>query len=225
MTNDERLARLEERVNNLCDDLKELKDGQNRILGMLQNGYFEQKVKNVIKQQIGGWILGIFFFWLVYCFPYNVFAKEGVGMKLKDYANIVQKYCGGIKPELVMGIIEKESGFNVYAIGKADDKGLMQLTPIALEHLRQLGYEIGDVMDAEENIRLGCAYLQYIYDTLKNKGIETNIDFWALCAYNGGITYVLDCISKGIKPDNWHYAIDVIAYSKRYKGLFGEVKE
>lgn len=60
MTNDERLARLEERVNNLCDDLKELKDGQNRILSMLQNGYFEQKVKNVIKQQIGGWILGIF---------------------------------------------------------------------------------------------------------------------------------------------------------------------
>lgn len=110
-------------------------------------------------------------------------------MKLKDYASIVQKYCGNIKPELVMGIIEKESGFNVYAIGKADDKGLMQLTPIALEHLKQIGYEIGDVMDAEENIRLGCAYLQYIYNTLKSKGVETNIDFWVLCAYNGGITY------------------------------------
>jgi len=60
MTHDERLAKLEERVSNLCDDIEELKKGQQKIIDMLMNGFLETKVKNMIKQQIGGWILKVF---------------------------------------------------------------------------------------------------------------------------------------------------------------------
>ena len=60
MTHDERLAKLEERVSNLCDDIEELKKGQQKIIDMLMNGFLETKVKNMIKQQIGGWVLKVF---------------------------------------------------------------------------------------------------------------------------------------------------------------------
>jgi len=60
MTHDERLAKLEERVSNLCDDIEELKKGQQKIIDMLMNGFLETKIKNMIKQQIGGWILKVF---------------------------------------------------------------------------------------------------------------------------------------------------------------------
>ena len=141
-------------------------------------------------------------------------------MNVRDVAALVKKYHGDIEPTIVMAIIEKESSFNEDAIGKSEDKGLMQLTPIALEHLKQMGYEASDVMKPENNIKLGCAYLKYIYDTLRSKEVNTNLDFWALCAYNGGITYIINCIKKGEKPSNWQYAIDVLSKVKKYKKFF-----
>ena len=141
-------------------------------------------------------------------------------MNIRDVATLVEKHCNGIEPTIVMAVIEKESSFNEDAIGKSEDKGLMQLTPIALEHLKQMGYEVSDVMKPENNIKLGCAYLKYIYDTLKSKEVNTNLDFWALCAYNSGITYIINCIEKGIKPSNWQYAIDIISKVKKHKKFF-----
>lgn len=67
-----------------------------------------------------------------------------------------------ICPELVLAIIETESGGNVYA-DNGNCKGLMQIyTSVHKDRIKKLG--VTDVYDPEQNIRLGCDTLLELFE-------------------------------------------------------------
>jgi len=110
--------------------------------------------------------------------------KYSVG-QIKDLVQIYAKKMG-VPVSLINAVIEKESGFNQYAVSVKGAKGLMQLMP---EVMRQVN--VSNPFVPEENIRGGIAHLKRLlvkYDWDYKK---------ALAAYNAG-EGVVD--SRGIPP-------------------------
>lgn len=66
---------------------------------------------------------------------------------------------------LVQAVVEAESGGDWRARSDADARGLMQVTPIALEDVRER-FDIGrgDLYEVDYNLRVGTLYLRYLLD-------------------------------------------------------------
>jgi len=84
----------------------------------------------------------------------------------------------GLRPELVLAVIEIESRFDRYAISRAGALGLMQVMPF---WLKEIGRPDDNLFDTHTNLRMGCTILQYYMD--KEKGDITH----ALARYNGSL--------------------------------------
>lgn len=82
----------------------------------------------------------------------------------------------GLDPELVLGLIEVESGFNKYAVSKVGARGYMQVMPF---WVKELGTKEQDLFHLRINLRYGCTVLRYYLD------IEKGDLFRALGRYNG----------------------------------------
>lgn len=82
----------------------------------------------------------------------------------------------GIRPELVLSLIEVESNFNPYAISNAGARGLMQVMPF---WLREIGRPGDSLFRVQTNLRYGCTILKFYLD--KEKGNLMH----ALARYNG----------------------------------------
>ncbi|MHB8765932.1 MAG: lytic transglycosylase domain-containing protein [Deferrisomatales bacterium] len=82
----------------------------------------------------------------------------------------------GLDPELVLAVIEAESGFDAGAVSPAGAQGLMQLMPATA---RELG--VADPFDPEQNVWGGARYLRELLDRY-----EGDLDT-ALAAYNWGL--------------------------------------
>lgn len=80
-----------------------------------------------------------------------------------------------VDPELVMAVIEAESGFRSAALSSKNAQGLMQLIPATAER-----FGVKDTWDPEENIKGGTAYLNWLLRHFEGK-VE-----WVLAAYNAG---------------------------------------
>jgi soluble lytic murein transglycosylase-like protein len=80
--------------------------------------------------------------------------------------------------ELVLAVMDVESGFNRWAVSSAGAQGLMQVMPFWPE---QLGMKRHQLMEVQSNIRMGCAILKYYYDREK-RDIRK-----ALARYNGSV--------------------------------------
>jgi hypothetical protein len=83
----------------------------------------------------------------------------------------------GLDPQLVLGLIQVESGFKKYAISVAGARGYMQVMPF---WTRLIGN--GDprsLFEMRTNIRMGCVILRHYLD------IERGDIFMALGRYNG----------------------------------------
>lgn len=81
-----------------------------------------------------------------------------------------------LPPELVLAVIEVESGFDRYALSRAYARGLMQVMPFWLE---EIGRPEDDLMDIRTNLRMGCTILRYYLDKEDWEYIP------ALARYNG----------------------------------------
>jgi soluble lytic murein transglycosylase-like protein len=84
----------------------------------------------------------------------------------------------GLPPELVLAVIDVESGFQRYAVSRANAQGLMQVMRFWLDELEMPGTALFDV---QQNLRMGCTILRYYYDL--EKGNWTR----ALGRYNGSL--------------------------------------
>ncbi|RQW28346.1 lytic transglycosylase domain-containing protein [Rhodobacteraceae bacterium CH30] len=82
----------------------------------------------------------------------------------------------GLDPQMVLGLIQVESGFKKYAVSSADARGLMQVMPF---WTRSIGTPEHNLFDLTTNLRYGCAILRHYID--REKG---NL-FLALGRYNG----------------------------------------
>lgn len=85
---------------------------------------------------------------------------------------------------LVMGIISTESGFDEHAVSHKSARGLMQVKKeTALWCIESLGLDIkeNEIFLSEQNIYIGCAYLDYLEDLYGGNTLT------ALAAYNAGL--------------------------------------
>ncbi len=101
------------------------------------------------------------------------------------YEKLIAKYISGsgIKKELILAIINRESMFRPNIVSPAKAKGLMQLIDrTAKQTARKLGFKLkkNQIYNPEINIRLGTAHLKELLNKYDGK------IYLALAAYNAG---------------------------------------
>jgi len=84
----------------------------------------------------------------------------------------------GLEPELVLGLIEVESGFKKYAVSSADARGYMQVMPF---WVREIGTAEHNLFHLRINLRYGCTILRHYLD------MEKGDLYRALGRYNGSL--------------------------------------
>ncbi len=84
----------------------------------------------------------------------------------------------GLDPELVLGLIEVESGFRKYAVSSASARGYMQVMPFWVD---LIGSRDQNLFHLRTNLRYGCTILRHYLD------IERGDLFRALGRYNGSL--------------------------------------
>lgn len=85
----------------------------------------------------------------------------------------------GLDPQLVLALIEVESGFRKYAVSKSSARGYMQVMPF---WVKLIGDERKhNLFNLRTNLRYGCVILRHYLD------IEKGNVFRALGRYNGSL--------------------------------------
>ena len=84
----------------------------------------------------------------------------------------------GLEPDLVMGLMEVESGFRKYAVSSAGARGFMQVMPFWVD---LIGTTEHNLFNLRTNLRYGCTILRHYLD------IEKGDLFRALGRYNGSL--------------------------------------
>ncbi len=144
----------------------------------------------------------------------------GLYGKEEFYNQIIEQECArnGLDVSLVKAVIWKESRFDPKAFGEADERGLMQVTPVAgLEWAHEVGadnFRPVDLYDPKTNIRAGTWYLA------RAKSRWSHADkpiIFALAEYNAGRTHALRW-AKELKTPAAAAFIEKISYptTKRY---------
>ena len=83
-----------------------------------------------------------------------------------------------LDPQLVLGVIEVESGFRKYAVSAAGARGYMQVMPFWIKLIGQPGHNL---FHLRTNLAYGCAILRFYLD------LEGGDYFRALGRYNGSL--------------------------------------
>ena len=83
-----------------------------------------------------------------------------------------------LDPQLVLGIIEVESGFRKYAVSAAGARGYMQVMPF---WVKLIGQPKHNLFHMRTNLAYGCAILRHYLD------VEKGDYFRALGRYNGSL--------------------------------------
>ena len=84
----------------------------------------------------------------------------------------------GLDPQLVLGLIQVESGFKKYAVSSVGAKGFMQVMPF---WVRSIGAPDHNLFHLRLNLRYGCTILRHYLD------IERGDLYRALGRYNGSL--------------------------------------
>ncbi len=84
----------------------------------------------------------------------------------------------GLDPQLVLGLIQVESGFKKYAVSSAAARGYMQIMPF---WVKVIGTQDQNLFHLRTNLRYGCTILRYYLD------VEKGNLYRALGRYNGSL--------------------------------------
>jgi soluble lytic murein transglycosylase-like protein len=84
----------------------------------------------------------------------------------------------GLDPQLVLGLIQVESGFKKYAVSSVGARGYMQVMPF---WVKSIGNADHNLFDLRLNLRYGCTILRHYLD------IERGDYYRALGRYNGSL--------------------------------------
>jgi soluble lytic murein transglycosylase-like protein len=111
----------------------------------------------------------------------------------------------GLDPQMVLGLIQVESGFKKYALSSVGARGFMQVMPF---WARSIGASDHNLFLLRTNLRYGCTILRHYID------IEHGDLYRALGRYNGSLgkpqypNLVLGAWRKNwdYSTKNWNYA-------------------
>jgi len=103
-----------------------------------------------------------------------------------------------LDPQLILGIIQVESGFKKYAVSKAGAYGYMQVMPF---WRKLIGHPSHNLFHRRINLRYGCTILRHYLD------IEKGNYFRALGRYNGSLgKAAYPNLVKNAWHGNWAYS-------------------
>jgi membrane-bound lytic murein transglycosylase F len=126
------------------------------------------------------------------------------------FSRIATEY--GLDRHLLSEQAYRESRYDPYAVGAADDLGLMQILPSTWdEWAPKIG--VYDPFDPDSNVRVSAAYQAWIREQLTPLGRTER--YWVLVAYNWGIGNVLRLLRSGghwsdIPSVRQDYAIGIV---------------
>ena len=84
----------------------------------------------------------------------------------------------GLDPQLVLGLIQVESGFKKYSVSHAGARGYMQVMPF---WVKLIGHKDNNLFHLRVNLRYGCTILRHYLD------MEKGDLYRALGRYNGSL--------------------------------------
>jgi soluble lytic murein transglycosylase-like protein len=104
----------------------------------------------------------------------------------------------GLDPQLVLGLIQVESGFRKHAVSSAGARGYMQVMPF---WVRLIGNPDQNLFHLRTNLRFGCTILRHYLD------IENGDLFRALGRYNGSLGQPdYPNMVRGAWENQWNWA-------------------
>ncbi len=104
----------------------------------------------------------------------------------------------GLDPQLVLGLIQVESGFKKYAVSSVGARGYMQVMPF---WVKSIGHAEHNLFDMRLNLRYGCTILRHYLD------LERGDYFRALGRYNGSLGKAdYPNLVVGAWRNHWHFA-------------------
>ena len=109
----------------------------------------------------------------------------------------------GLDPQLVLGLIQVESGFKKYSVSSAGARGFMQVMPF---WVKTIGRSEDNLFHLRTNLRYGCTILRHYLD------IEQGDLYRALGRYNGSLgqpTY--PNLVRGAWQSRWLYTKSRVA--------------
>ena len=152
--------------------------------------------------------------WHIQVEPENVYYPVNLARDVQDFMfEKCEEYS--IPSELIIAIIESESGFDANAVSHTDDYGLMQINKVAFGWL-QKNLGITNLFDPKQNILAGIYILHYYLE-----GCNGNLQKAMMCyAYGAGkaqtyftlgvytTEYIEDILerARGWKADLLHHA-------------------
>ncbi|MDP1982100.1 MAG: lytic transglycosylase domain-containing protein [Sulfuritalea sp.] len=108
----------------------------------------------------------------------------------------------GLDPQMVLGLIQVESGFKKYAVSSAGARGYMQVMPF---WVRLIGNKDSNLFHMRTNLRFGCTILRHYLD------IENGNLYRALGRYNGSLGKPeYPNMVRGAWEKQWHWGPRVI---------------
>lgn len=111
----------------------------------------------------------------------------------------------GLDPQMVLGLIQVESGFKKYAVSSVGARGFMQVMPF---WVRSIGAKDHNLFLLRTNLRYGCTILRHYLD------IERGDLYRALGRYNGSLGKPeYPNLVLGAWRKHWHYQPKITASS------------
>jgi soluble lytic murein transglycosylase-like protein len=109
----------------------------------------------------------------------------------------------GLDPQLVLGLIQVESGFKKYAVSSVGARGYMQVMPF---WVKSIGNPDHNLFNMRLNLRYGCTILRHYLD------IENGDYYRALGRYNGSLGKAeYPTLVVGAWRRSWDYGNSVTA--------------
>ena len=109
----------------------------------------------------------------------------------------------GLDPQLILGLIQVESGFKKYAVSSAGARGFMQVMPF---WMKVIGRSDDNLFHLRTNLRYGCTILRHYLD------IEQGDLYRALGRYNGSLGKAeYPNLVRGAWHNQWLYTSNRIA--------------
>ncbi|MDR3159412.1 MAG: lytic transglycosylase domain-containing protein [Zoogloeaceae bacterium] len=105
----------------------------------------------------------------------------------------------GLDPQLVLGLIQVESGFRKYAVSSAGARGYMQVMPF---WVKVIGQPDDNLFHLRTNLRYGCTILRH-YLTIEKGNL-----FRALGRYNGSLGRAEYPNMVKAAWERWRYTLD-----------------
>ena len=124
--------------------------------------------------------------------PFLAVEKGWKRRSLSPYDSLFVAYAPqlGWNWKKLAALVYQESRFHIEALSRRGATGLMQMMPHTASR-----YDRDNLLDPEENLRAGVAYLQRLQKMFSTRVAADQLDIFTLAAYNAGEGRIIDCIN------------------------------